>query len=346
MLRRVAIGIAVVMSGYVLGADMASAQSCRAIAAELADLQSGGGGGSSRYEQAFREQAAVLNRTERQAQRAGCFGGGFLFFQARPEPICRTLVPKLRQMEANLNKLDRLRRRGGGDMADRRRARALQAMYRDQGCDGSRRLEARRDFDQEQAFEPEMYERGGTFRTLCVRTCDGYYFPVSFSTTRSQFATDAQTCQSMCPGAKAELYYYSNPGSGPEEMVSISGEPYRDLSTAFQYRTSFNPSCTCNSASSNQYAMLQTTIPAAVSVPAAAEPEEKLPRIPDARPAPGEDPETVANLEGSYSPRSTPAAKGTLTSQAPGSSKPIRVVGPVYWGAQEKEGVVLTPVPN
>ncbi|MGA9083760.1 MAG: DUF2865 domain-containing protein, partial [Pseudolabrys sp.] len=23
---------------------------------------------------------------------------------------------------------------------------------------------------------------GGTFRTVCVRTCDGFYFPISYST--------------------------------------------------------------------------------------------------------------------------------------------------------------------
>ena len=27
----------------------------------------------------------------------------------------------------------------------------------------------------------------GTFRTVCVRTCDGYYFPISYSTSASRF---------------------------------------------------------------------------------------------------------------------------------------------------------------
>ncbi len=59
----------------------------------------------------------------------------------------------------------------------------------------------------------------GTYRTLCVRTCDGFYFPISFSTTSDRFPADAQTCQSMCPGAEATLFYYPNPGGGPENMV-------------------------------------------------------------------------------------------------------------------------------
>src|SRR6266540_3435428 len=36
---------------------------------------------------------------------------------------------------------------------------------------------------------PSPYAR--TYRTLCVRTCDGYYFPISYATNRSHFKTDA-----------------------------------------------------------------------------------------------------------------------------------------------------------
>src|SRR5688572_4629876 len=35
----------------------------------------------------------------------------------------------------------------------------------------------------------------GTYRTWCVRSCDGYYFPVSFSTTREHLSTDQVTCE-------------------------------------------------------------------------------------------------------------------------------------------------------
>ena len=43
-----------------------------------------------------------------------------------------------------------------------------------------------------------------TYRTLCVRLCDGYYFPVSFSTLPNHFQRDAELCQSRC-AAPAEL---------------------------------------------------------------------------------------------------------------------------------------------
>ena len=59
-----------------------------------------------------------------------------------------------------------------------------------------------------------------TYRTLCVRLCDGYYFPVSFSTLPNHFQRDADVCQSQC-AAPAELYYHQNPGGAVEQMVSV-----------------------------------------------------------------------------------------------------------------------------
>ena len=52
----------------------------------------------------------------------------------------------------------------------------------------------------------------GTYSTVCVRTCDGFYFPISYSTVPSRFADDQQACQRLCPAAQATLYTYHNPG--------------------------------------------------------------------------------------------------------------------------------------
>ena len=67
-----------------------------------------------------------------------------------------------------------------------------------------------------------------TYRTLCVRLCDGYYFPVSFSTLPNHFQRDSELCQSQC-AAPAELYYHQNPGGAVEQMVSVSSQqPYTE----------------------------------------------------------------------------------------------------------------------
>ena len=87
-----------------------------------------------------------------------------------------------------------------------------------------------------------------TYRTLCVRLCDGYYFPVSFSTLPNHFQRDAQLCQSQC-AAPAELYYHQNPGGAVEQAVSASAQqPYTSLKSAFRYRKEFVHGCSCKQA--------------------------------------------------------------------------------------------------
>lgn len=89
------------------------------------------------------------------------------------------------------------------------------------------------------------YEGYQTVRTVCVRSCDGYFWPVSYSTLPEYAGNDAQQCQSQCPGAEVQLYYYNNPGQEPEQMVSLMGEPYATLPNAFRYQREFDSSCTC-----------------------------------------------------------------------------------------------------
>ena len=86
---------------------------------------------------------------------------------------------------------------------------------------------------------------GQTVRTVCVRSCDGYYWPISFSTVPEFLGDDEATCQSQCPGSDVELYYYHNPGETPEDMINLAGAPYTTLPNAFRYREEYDASCTC-----------------------------------------------------------------------------------------------------
>jgi hypothetical protein len=88
----------------------------------------------------------------------------------------------------------------------------------------------------------------GTYRTVCVRLCDGYFFPVSFSTLPNHFDRDADVCQSKC-AAPAELFYHPNPGGGLEQAISHkTRQPYTALKSAFRYRKEFLQGCSCKQA--------------------------------------------------------------------------------------------------
>ncbi len=87
-----------------------------------------------------------------------------------------------------------------------------------------------------------------TYRTICVRLCDGYYFPVSFSTLPNHFQRDSDVCQSKC-AAPVELYYHQNPGSAVEQAVGAkTQEPYTKLKSAFRYRKEYVAGCSCKAA--------------------------------------------------------------------------------------------------
>jgi hypothetical protein len=97
-------------------------------------------------------------------------------------------------------------------------------------------------------WQPRAFNGGQTYRTVCVRLCDGYYFPVSFSTLPNHFANDAQVCSSKC-AAPAELFYYPNPGGTIEQAVALnSQEAYPKLKFAFRYRKEIVNGCSCKAA--------------------------------------------------------------------------------------------------
>jgi hypothetical protein len=82
-----------------------------------------------------------------------------------------------------------------------------------------------------------------------VRTCDGYFFPISFSTSQDRFRDDEQTCQRMCPAAEVQLFSHRNPGEDMNQAVSsTTGQLYSQIPNAFKYKTSWDASCTCKAA--------------------------------------------------------------------------------------------------
>jgi hypothetical protein len=91
----------------------------------------------------------------------------------------------------------------------------------------------------------QQQQQSQTIRTVCVRLSDGYYWPISYSTTRDYIPEDAQTCQAACPDQQVDLYFYDNPGQEPEQMIDAEGKAYSALPTAFAYRKQFDRTNTC-----------------------------------------------------------------------------------------------------
>lgn len=107
----------------------------------------------------------------------------------------------------------------------------------------SHRLPPQRDRSEGKS-EQSQKSGSGRYRTLCVRTCDGYYFPISNATTRSGFYKDAKICKASC-GEEAKLYFVDKNDTDTSDMVDVSGRPYSRLQTAFLYRKRQVEGCKC-----------------------------------------------------------------------------------------------------
>lgn len=85
------------------------------------------------------------------------------------------------------------------------------------------------------------------YRSLCVRTCDGFYWPIRESNLKSGLADDQATCKASC-AMEADLYVLPKGREDIGSMQSLDGKLYSELETAYRYRTALTPGCACKAA--------------------------------------------------------------------------------------------------
>lgn len=178
------------------------------------------------------------------------------------------------------------------------------------------------------------------YRTLCVRTCDGYYWPMSSGTTRSRFHQDAEACEASCNG-EAKLFYLPRGSDDIENMTDLTGRTYGRLPAAFAYRKSLIAGCSCRpmpwspveAARHRNYALVDKLeqeraaleAPATAAVPVAIETGETWSLPADKRLEDGPRPESVMPGELSSDMRTPAIAKPTLASMAVPGREPTHL---------------------
>lgn len=172
--------------------------------------------------------------------------------------------------------------------------------------------------------------RPSGYRTLCVRTCDGYYFPISHSISRSRLKTDEAVCKSMYGGAGAELFFVAG-GRSAERAVSLSRQRLAAQPYAFAYRSTFDESCQRELKSGLAHLegvfIGRTAEATAKETAPAGLPQDTIP-VPVGRTHPGQDPETLANLAGRFS---VVAVRPMDQEQIAVASAPMRRLGSDYY---------------
>jgi hypothetical protein len=337
---------------------------CPRLEAQLATIDHGGGSGDPanedqirRYQDAAAKQQAELDRVTSQARRMGCDSSGFFSLFNGQSAQCGPVNNQIQQMRGNLDQitssLERLRSGGlgGADRENQRRSVLLALAQNNCGPQYAAAARGPGNFldnlfgNNNPNVPPSDYgPQSGTFRTVCVRTCDGGYFPISFATVPARFPDDEKTCKALCPATEANLYAYRNPGEDINQAVSISGAPYSASPNAVRFRQEFNPSCACKAAGQTWSDALKSIDDKAAaeqqgdiivteeSAKKMSRPQTKptpaAPRkgstaaVPDAAPAPDAPPSAAAPSSGTSAAAPAP---GT-----PSENKPIRSVGPTF----------------
>ncbi len=233
-------------------AATAQGYDCDQLRARIAAAPTGNQAQGARYSAAIQKQEYELNRTASYAQSIGCNNRQFLFFGSAPPAQCGGIEARVRQMQSNLSSL-----RAQASAASGGERQALLARY-DSSCRGGRgglfdslfggrrdgpldQMPLGPDGDIRQAEDDRA--RGGS-EAVCVRTCDGGYFPISYSARRGNLDTLQELCKAQCPGAETALYTMP-PAGDIDKAVSIDGDAYEDMPNAGKFRKTFDSTCSC-----------------------------------------------------------------------------------------------------
>ncbi len=99
-----------------------------------------------------------------------------------------------------------------------------------------------------QQSQPQQQSRssnkGPKARNFCVRTCDGYFFPLDGMQNKGEDARRS-ACNTACPGAETALYT-TRPGEEIDAARTVGdSRRYGELEVAFMHRLKLVEGCTC-----------------------------------------------------------------------------------------------------
>jgi hypothetical protein len=335
---------------------------CQRLEVQLATIDRGAGSGDPakdeqirRYQEAQARQQAELDRVTQQAKRMGCESSGFFSLFNQNSAQCGPVNNQIQRMRGNLDQittsLEQLRSGGLGGADRENQRRSVITALAQNNCGPQYAAAAREQSQGPGGFLGGLFGNNnatpvpggdlgaasGTYRTVCVRTCDGAYFPVSFATVPARFPDDEKTCKALCPATEAALYAYRNPGEDMNQAVSTTGQPYTSLPTAFKFRASFDPACSCKAAGQTWSDALK-----AVDDKAQLEQqgdiivtEESAKKMQQQKMAPAKGAQQPAAAKKGATPPGTtasmpPATPAQASPAADGKDKPIRSVGPTF----------------
>ena len=298
-------------------------------------------------EDAVNNQQFKVDQLVSRGRRLGCERSGFFSIFSNPPRQCGAINREIGHQRLELERLQNQLERLSGNTTERAAQRqSLLIALGDNGCGPQYRsaaLAGRQGGFFDRLFGGGIFqtpgELGGTYRTVCVRTCDGYYFPISFATSPDHFRQDAEVCQRMCPAAEVSLYTYHNPGENISQAVSLNGRLYSELPAAFEYRKSLNPACSCRRPGESWYDALKGTGPDVTLAPGDfVVNEDNAKRLSQPRIGPDGKPIRVNPPAKSTAAAQQPPASAATPAGEDNTKRKVRTIGPTFLPQNNRAG--------
>ncbi len=242
---------------------------CRALAARIATLGESSPKNMNSYAGAIQRQRGELDRAIRSARALGCDRPHFFLFDNSP-PQCAGLNAQIQQLQGSIAQMQAASSTPGNDANRQQLIASYNAYCRGQAHPAGQPHE--RGFFESlfgalnipmptgQQFLPsglsapaeqilpqpgeDLSPRGGS-QALCVRSCDGGFFPLSVPASQSNPDELTNLCQALCPNAEVSVYTRS-PFQDITTAVSLDDNtPYTEHPNALKYQKTFDSACTC-----------------------------------------------------------------------------------------------------
>jgi hypothetical protein len=85
-------------------------------------------------------------------------------------------------------------------------------------------------------------------RSVCVRACDGYFFPIANLSRSSEVASHQATCDKLCPGAETRLFVMPAGSDTIDQAVAArGGDAYTQLIARVDPADAKTKACSCHS---------------------------------------------------------------------------------------------------
>jgi hypothetical protein len=355
------IRIGLASAAFVLSAGSAAPQpiDCAHLAADISAQDDSGQKHTNHNGSAAQKQRAELNRAIGQSRALGCDRGQFFLFDNSP-PQCPSLNALIQQLQTSLAQYE-LTANGGGNSAVRQQLIARYNAYcRGQAQTAPQPAQPQRGFletlfgvfapkpnpfpaEQQPHFEEvrpaageDLTPHGGS-QAVCVRTCDGGFFPLTLSVRQSEPDQLTGLCQALCPNTAVTVYTRS-PNQDISTAASLDGNaPYSDLPNALKFQKKFDPACTCKPPGQNwsealagAEELLGRARKGDIVVTPESSAELAKPKVEKAaRPGPGTQPSAGPEDQAGNSPEDSGGHAGTEEITGPdGVKRRVRIIVP------------------